>query len=47
MIKLIPIAGTRMCHVVKVAQPSAIKQITSALKTLARDYFVAIGVHHV
>jgi uncharacterized radical SAM superfamily protein len=47
MIKLIPIAGTRMCHVVKVAQPSAIQQITTALKTLARDYFIAIGVRHV
>lgn len=47
MTKLVPIAGTRMCHVVKVAQPSATQKITTALKTLVRDYAIAIGVRHV
>ena len=46
MIKLIPIAGTRMCEYKRVAPRSISFKIISAIKTLARDYFVAIGVRH-
>jgi hypothetical protein len=46
MCKLIPITGT-MCEYKITSTRSTTQKFITALKTLARDYFIAIGVRHV